>query len=285
MRLKVGIIGECPLGHVRFLGSQMMQWVSLAPLVDLVVLINIASLRTRDPIVGRNSRASQSRQRTEHSAFFLRHLRPFHLIHHPVALLNGILRQLLRRVLAPKRLQLSIRHIRINIDRPFIPPRRRGHATSAASILLARHQEISQGAGHKRGGRVGGLRLDLLHDGCGGLEDDLDDDDCLQEAHLFAHGVRVDDGDLAWAAARGFGHGIGEYFVEIGRKRTVYVVLEPLKQHFGFRVRQSGARVPECASGYPSRFPEPCRLGQRPPSAVRARQACLPAKWVLLPTF
>ena len=43
----------------------------------------------------------------------LRDLSALQLIHHFVALLDRLVRELLRRVLAPERLQLTVRHLRV----------------------------------------------------------------------------------------------------------------------------------------------------------------------------
>mmetsp|Transcript_93795 Transcript_93795/g.146477 ORF Transcript_93795/g.146477 Transcript_93795/m.146477 type:complete len:205 (+) Transcript_93795:123-737(+) len=94
----------------------MMQRMSTSPLMDLVVLIDIAGLGARDTIERCDSRSTQSGQRSEYSALFFGNLSPFELIHHSIALAYAIFGELLRSVFAAERLEISIWHRCVNIN-------------------------------------------------------------------------------------------------------------------------------------------------------------------------
>merc|ERR1719258_148903 len=97
--------------------SSSSERVSLAPLVQVVVLVDVAGLRARDPVERGDGGASQAGERAEDGALLLRHLGALQLVNHFVRLLDGLIGQLLRGVLAPEGLQLAVRHLGVDLHR------------------------------------------------------------------------------------------------------------------------------------------------------------------------
>mmetsp|Transcript_27839 Transcript_27839/g.76974 ORF Transcript_27839/g.76974 Transcript_27839/m.76974 type:complete len:208 (+) Transcript_27839:136-759(+) len=94
----------------------MGQRVSPPPLMHFVVLIDVPCLRPRNPIEGCDRCTPEPRQCAKHSALLFSNFRPLQLVNHFIALLNRRFRELLRRVLAAERLQLTIWHFRVNVE-------------------------------------------------------------------------------------------------------------------------------------------------------------------------
>merc|ERR1719321_1640509 len=97
--LEICIVREGPLGDVRLLICEVMKRVCLAPLVRLVVLVNVASLRAGNAIERCDSSSPKPCQSTEDRSLLFGHLSPFQLINHFVRLLDTGLCQLLSCVL------------------------------------------------------------------------------------------------------------------------------------------------------------------------------------------
>merc|ERR1719498_687467 len=113
---EVGVVGEGPPGDVGLLVGEMVERMSRAPFVHLVVLVNVPRLRPRNSIEGSDRGAAQAGQRAEHGSLLLGNLRTLELVDHLVRLADARLSELLSGVLPSERLELSVGHLRVDVE-------------------------------------------------------------------------------------------------------------------------------------------------------------------------
>mmetsp|Transcript_2485 Transcript_2485/g.7340 ORF Transcript_2485/g.7340 Transcript_2485/m.7340 type:complete len:451 (-) Transcript_2485:2-1354(-) len=112
---EVALVGESPLRDVGLLVGEVLQGVSLAPLVLAAVLVDVAGVGPRDAVEGRDGGATQAGERPEDGALLLGDLSPLDLVDHGVGLRDARFRELLGGVLAAEGLQVSVRHHHVDV--------------------------------------------------------------------------------------------------------------------------------------------------------------------------
>mmetsp|Transcript_28662 Transcript_28662/g.66086 ORF Transcript_28662/g.66086 Transcript_28662/m.66086 type:complete len:240 (-) Transcript_28662:435-1154(-) len=109
------LVRECPLVYVGFLAGKVLDRMSLPPLVDLRIFVNVARLRVSNAVKRCNCGAPQSGQCAEDRTLLFRDFCLLHLINHSVALLHGLLSQFLCSVFATEGLKVAIGHLCVHI--------------------------------------------------------------------------------------------------------------------------------------------------------------------------